>query len=266
MKTLEQLRTDIQNLYEQFFIEQNINPTTGIWNNAPNSENLRFAAMPHIGESYAEATKKILFVGQDIGKDEYCKENRMQTFVERQENVDGNTSNYFSMNHHIAGTYMETLYLLKENFPMVWDSITEFENSQNITVVQKLKHILPIALLSHVALTNFHKFVTVNRPNRQGNDNRKCYGIDGKILDLFFNEIAVLDPDVVWFQGDFLCNSHYERLAKEGRVVYIAHHPSYYQRPIKINNEMVYATTPKYVRLLVDCSVAPRYGLYKGKL
>lgn len=212
MKTLEQLREELKSLYDGFFTDNGIDPITGIWKNAPKGKNLRFATMPHIGFNYVEAPKKILFVGYDIGNDERGK---LQSFDER----DFSCLDLSKLNPHIAGTYLETLYLFAQSNDTYKEKWEYFMNSQspNVSVVRDSvgKIDLDANMLSNVALTNLHKFVTVARGSendlkevegRRGASDRDWFGLRSKIEDLLIGEIKILKPDIIWFQGLYTIN------------------------------------------------------------
>lgn len=252
MKTLEQLREEIKSLYDGFFAYNEIDPITGIWKNAPEGRNLRFATMPHIGFNYVEAPKKILFVGYDIGNDEVGK---LQSFNER----DFGCLDLSKLNPHIAGTYLETLYLFAQSDDTYKEMWEYFMNSQspNKSVIRYSvgKIDLDANMLSNVALTNLHKFVTIGRgkkndlgkvEGRKGALDRDWFGIRSKIEDLLIGEIKILKPDIIWFQGKNAINqSIWDKMVAVcdwEMSKYHSDHPSYYGK--------IKANTPQYI-----CSV-----------
>ncbi|WP_313600037.1 hypothetical protein [Epilithonimonas vandammei] len=210
---LEQLKAD----YLKFFEEFKINQTTGILEDYPS---VKFATMPHIGSKYSESKYKILFVGQDIGKDETV--NYFQDFYERNQSVE-KPSNF---NPHIAGTYSSALFLLKDLYK--WDDVWEKHNSYS-TYSQATKNILHKENenpLSFIALTNLHKFVTSSRENRAGDVDRKFIKreVEEKIL---IKEIEALKPNLVLFQGKKPSGITLEIIKSKNIEVKLAKHPSY---------------------------------------
>lgn len=210
---LEQLKAD----YLKFFEEFKINQTTGI---LEDYTSVKFATMPHIGSKYEIAKYRILFVGQDIGKDE--TKNYYQGFDERNQNVEKS----HNFNPHIAGTYSSALYLLKDYYN--WENIWE-EHKKYSTYSQATKDILHKENenpLSFVALTNLHKFVTAKRENRAGDLDRKFLkkDVEEKIL---IREIEALKPNLVLFQGKKPSDITIEKIKSKNIKVIEARHPSY---------------------------------------
>ncbi len=210
---LQQLKTD----YLKFFEEFKINQTSGILEDYPS---LKFATMPHIGSNYEEAKFKILFVGQDIGKDETT--NYFQDFDERNQSVE-KESNF---NPHIAGTYSSALYLLKDYFN--WESVWEEHNSYP-TYSQATKSIIHKENenpLSFVALTNLHKFVTAKREHRAGDSDRKFVKREVE-EEILLREVEALKPNLVLFQGKWPSDVTIEKIKSKKIQVILARHPSY---------------------------------------
>ena len=108
------MKLELDKLYRAFFLELNIDSETGEFNDK--NLQLKFASYPYIGNQYHSTTKKILFVGLDIGKDE--TPGYIQTFDERRENI-AKESNF---NPHIAGTYTTALNILKTEFVIKWEN------------------------------------------------------------------------------------------------------------------------------------------------
>jgi len=210
---LEQLKNDYLDFFEQF----KINKSTGILEDYPS---LKFATMPHIGSNYANARYRILFVGQDIGRDE--TENYFQDFDERNQNIE-KPSNF---NPHIAGTYSSALFLLKDFYN--WDDVWEKHNSYS-TYSQATKNILHKENenpLSFVALTNLHKFVSSNREHRAGDVNRKFLKREVE-EEFLLREVEALKPNLVLFQGKWPSNVTIEKILSRNIKVILARHPSY---------------------------------------
>ncbi len=238
MKTTKQIQAELTALYNDFFKKMNINPQSGLWLNAPENVHVKFETMPFLGHNYAEAPVKILFAAYDLGNDE---SDGIQTFEERHEAIVSNPSS-----PHIAGTYVATLCLLKEQYRDEWNRILANETKSNITVIKES----PDGVLEHVAITNRWKFVTANREYRQGGSDRVYRNKDAEV-ELFYKEVEILNPDIIWFQGTKGVYEYAERLKAQGRKVYIAYHPSNHFGD-EINGEKVDCRTPKYARLIIE--------------
>jgi len=193
--------------YEQFFQELEINKN-GILGKISNpryqNEKLRFSGFPYIGTKYSMAKKKILFIGLDIGEDELSCENTYHNFDSRRKVITGSVDGCSSLgfNNHISGTYISAMFLLKNDYDWdkSWNSVCAFDNKTCKSVIDILKSSLPLEVLDYVAFTNIHKFVTVNRNNRTGDENRKWYNKNEEI-DFLIDEIKIFNPDIVYFQG-----------------------------------------------------------------
>lgn len=236
MKTRKQIQEELTALYDEFFRKMNIDPQSGLWKDAPENAPVRFASMPYIGDDYAEAPVKILFAAYDLGNDELSGSDRIQTFEERHDAVVSNPSSL-----HIAGTYVTTLCLLKDQYADEWNRILTNETKSNIAVIKNS----PDGVLEHVAMTNRWKFVTVNRIQRQGSSDR-VYRNKQAEVELFYKEIEILNPDIVWFQGTKGAYEYAETLKTQGRKVYVANHPSNHFG-CEINGEKLDCRTPKYI-------------------
>lgn len=218
----ETLKNQIANLYEDiFFKDKFANKETG----EVVGTNKKIATYPYIGDKYGKSTK-ILVIGLDIGQDE--TPNSIQSFEERNQSL---KCVHDKMNFHMGGTYFTALYLLMEEL-----GYTEFyEKVKNETIfntiIKRHLHELPIENpLDYIALTNFYKYVTIGRINRKGSFDRIHIDKNKRELDLFFSEIRILNPDVLFFQSsDFqyvLSSQIIDNLKKEGRKIFIASHPS----------------------------------------
>ncbi len=241
MKTLKQIQEELTTLYNEFFAKMDIDPNSGLWKNAQECASVRFATMPFIGHSYAEAPIKILFAAYDIGNDESNDAECIQTFEERHDAVVSNPCS-----PHIAGTYVTTICLLKNQYADDWNRILANETKSNISVIKDS----PEGVLEYVAMTNRWKFVTVNRTKRQGGSDR-VYRNKQAEMELFYREVEILNPDIVWFQGPTGAYEYAKRLKAQGRRVYIAYHPSNHFGD-EINDEKVDCRTPKYARLIIE--------------
>jgi Uracil DNA glycosylase superfamily. len=233
MDALEQIKNEITSLYNDFYEKNEIDPKEGIWHNAPEGKKLRFATMPHIGEHYAEADKKILFVGLDIGMEEekyiIPLKYRRDCFVHKITNCP---------NAHVSGMMITALFLQREKYTELWNEVLENRNLQNRAIVNKMRDSFPSYILDNVAQTNFYKFVTVGRTYRTGASDRQFFSNEQeKIEELFLKEVEILNPDIIWFQGkEFEGYSVYRELKKTSKKVIVSYHPSY-----------IRACTPNYI-------------------
>ena len=232
-KTLETLKQELDNLFQKFFEDMEINKETGIVKDS----NKRFSGYPYIGEKYVEAPVKILFIPLDTGVDELKKENTYHKFESRAEKVTPNKNAKHVFNPHLAGLYATTVCLLKEELDSAkecWEYLlnasgkttsTRINNSwKNLNEEQK-------NLLSHVAYTNRYRFVTIERPEdkRSGGKDRTWLNKD-KERELLLSEIEIFNPDIIVFQGKTgLDNCNIKEL-KEKYTVFVANHPSCWQK------------------------------------
>lgn len=207
----------IEILYQNFFKEFDIDPLTGILNNHPDE---KFVTMPYIGSEYYTAKIKILFVGLDVGKDE--TPGRFQNLEQRRDNIACD----IDFNPHIAGTYCTALFLLKDEYGWQneWDNFCTYDTYSQATKIQNHKN--GENPLSFVSLTNLHKFVTIDRVNRSGNENRKFLNEEleeGLLLD----EIEILSPNIILFQGKLPSPNILKKIEEKNIEIFFAPHPSY---------------------------------------
>ena len=217
--------------YFQFFDLFDIDKKTGKLENNPN---IKFVTMPYIGSKYQSSKEKILFVGMDVGKDE--TPGRYQDFTERNINIEVDKG----FNPHIAGTYSASLYLLQEvnKWQTVWNNFSKFETYSKATKL--VHHKNDENPLSYVALTNLHKFVTIDRKNRAGDLDRKF--INKEIEENFLiEEIKLFKPDVIFFQGKLPSIMTLNRIKDMNIRIIKALHPS--NRKKGGRNPLNYAAT-----------------------
>ena len=223
----------LDEIYENFFLENKIDFKTGIVANT----NKRFATKIAIGDNYFNSTKKILFVSLDIGSDEYYNENRFQNYKERRENA-----LYYSVegrNPHMAGVYGVSMYFLKELFGWeeAWNKI---ENSNQFFREALLtnKTILPLDVLSKIAMINFYNYVTVARKDRTGGNDRFILN-EASELKLLINIINEIRPDTIIVQSKSLkgyFKNKIKPLIEHETEIYVSYHPSVFGRGIKYRN------------------------------
>lgn len=235
MNNLE-LKASLQVAYEKFMANLKIDPNTGVLGRISNPRfqilqgTLRFSGYPFIGSQYDTSTPKILVVGQDIGIDERMDENTYHSFDSRNMCIEPRKQSENWYNKHISGTYGVVLFLLKEIYGWTeyWDSYFKDRNETYKTIVDQYgPTVLPYDVLSHVAFTNLHKFVTIGRDEqRSGDENRKWYNpIQEK--ELFKAEVDIFAPDIVYIQGQSKFDWNLlDFLKKAGYRLVLSDHPS----------------------------------------
>ena len=215
------LRRNLEKAYSGFFEEMGIDADTGCLDRLPGK---KFATYPYVGSKYGD-TKKILFVGLDIGKDP--RPDRIQSFDERRASIEGKPLECH--NPHMAGTYMTALYFLKDGLD--WDSHWRKIIRADVSGQKVLRYwddLLPSENpLSYCALTNYHKFVKERRSHRSGGTDRSYLNreLERKLLN---EELEALNPDIVVFQSEkFEGKVEGLNLKKKAGVrLYVGPHPS----------------------------------------
>lgn len=202
---MNEYRLRISDCYHKaLFEDERVDKITG---NTKIDLTRKFATYPHIGSNYGNGPK-ILFVGYDIGMDE--TPGKIQNFEERR-SIE--TYNLRDKTIHIAGTYFTSLYFLKKFLKLedFWEEIKSNKYGGNFkSILNNIPEIPKENPLSYVVLTNFYKYVTINRgqkdpsnhqiKTRRGNFDRVHLDRDAEIK-LFLNEIDIFDPDIIFFQG-----------------------------------------------------------------
>ena len=175
----------------------------------------KFAAYPYIGSKYGADpdVKRLLVVGRDIGSDE--TPGRLQHFEERRRAIE--CTPLPSLNPHIAGTYFTAL---KYAFPgQEWAQVKR--RDRTCQAILKGGYALGSNPLSHIALTNFYKWVTVGRRNKGGAQD--CTHVDPHLeRALFLEEVRLLAPHLIAFQGADFDKARFRQvrdaIAVRGRV------------------------------------------------
>ena len=212
----KELKVQLKKVYEKFFRDFGINKKTGLTGEFPDK---RFACYPYIGSNYGKSTK-ILIVGLDIGADG----EGIISFQKRNSSIE--KKDLYNHNPHIAGTYFTALYFLKKKLGWEnnWNKIKNFQTCQKI--LKEQKELLPEENpLSYISLTNFHKFVSVNRGDRAGSQDRKHFKKEIE-LGFFIDEVKVFNPDIIVCQSTGF-EKKKETLLKTGKRVFVGPHPSY---------------------------------------
>ena len=192
----------------------------------------RFSGMPFIGNDYGKFYPKILIVGEDIGSDECVNDNAkdingtplyFHDFDSKRKNCV--TGKYKA---HLAGTYMTALYLLRncDKFKDMWE---ESMCDRTAHWALKMLSASQIAEIAHtIALTNLHKFVTVVRTGKSGDEDRNWIDHD-KEFATFIEEVKCFAPDIIILQAiNSMTNEDIEQIKQVagGAPVYRLTHPS----------------------------------------
>lgn len=214
-KSIEKLYSDL--LFKDSFVDRE----TGI----VQSTNKKFETYPFIGSSYGKL-KRILVVGLDIGKEECI--GKIQTFENRKSSIEGRFID--EHNPHISGTYFTVLYFLKEELGFVekWNEIADKGTFKKL--LRNYKNEFPKENpLSFIALSNYYKFVTLERIKRTGDQDR-IHLSKKREDELFLKEVEILNPEIIIFQGVRFQNAEFSKIIsqflKDDRKVYIGRHPS----------------------------------------
>ena len=228
-----ELQKDIHKiLVEDFSKAMGFNEETGV---LPNGQR-RFSGMPFIGNDYGKLSPKILIVGEDIGSDERRSDNTYHNFDTKRKNCV--TGKYEA---HLAGTYMTALYLLRncDKFKDMWK---ESMCDRTAHWALKMLSASQIAEVAHtIALTNLHKFVTVDRPGKSGGDDRIWIDHD-KEFATFIEEVKCFAPDIIILQAiNSMTNEDIEQIkqAAGGASVYKLTHPSTRKRGGRIVHNLI---------------------------
>ena len=222
------LKKDIHKiLVEDFSKAMGFNEDTGL---LPNGEK-RFSGMPFIGNDYGKFYSKILIVGEDIGSDECVKDNAkdINGTPLYYHDFDSKRKNCMAVKYaHLAGTYMTALYLLRkcDKFKDMWE---ESMCEKTAHWALKMLSASQIEEIAHaIALTNLHKFVTVNRKGKSGAEDRIWIDHD-KEFATFIEEVKCFAPDIIILQAiNSMTNEDIEQIkqAVKGVAVYKLTHPS----------------------------------------
>ena len=230
-------------LVKDFSKAMGFDKETGI---LPNSKK-RFTGMPFVGFRYSEQTPKILIVGEDIGSDECVINNTKDIngtplyyhdFHSKRKNCVNMTGKY---NAHLAGTYMTALYLLRncDKFKDMWK---ESMCDRTAHWALKMLSASQIAEIAHtIALTNLHKFVTVVRTGKSGDEDRNWIDHD-KEFATFIEEVKCFAPDIIILQAiNSISEAEIEQIkqAAGGASVYKLTNPSTRKRGGRIVHNLI---------------------------
>ena len=235
------MQSELKTKYQELFKKFGIDEKTGCLNNTPN---IKFPTFPYIGSKYG-LSKKILIVGLDIGSDE--KVGGIQSFEERRKAIEDKLVS--KHNPHIAGTYFTALFFLKDNLNLqnYWNKLKNCPTCQR--ALQNQEELPDVNLLSYIALTNYYKFVSVNRKNKTGGENRIHLNQEEENT-LLIDEIKALNSDIIIFQSKNFKNKHYDLLLKIkdlGKRVIVIYHPSIRGKLIKLREPERYLETAEFI-------------------
>lgn len=223
------IKEKIESYYIKFFKEVGVDFKSGV---LKNNKALKFATYPYIGDEYGKNTR-ILFIGLDIGKDEYQKSiggfEKRQESIGNKENYNNHNKNKRTYNPHIAGTLVTAAYFSNKRV------LGKIKNAKNYKDAIRILHTDIKNPLSYIALTNFYKFVTQKRNNRTGSNNRMHISPESRKHEwnLLLNEIKIFNPKIIIFQSvEFLHHKYkdfFNELKKENKKkikIYIGPHPA----------------------------------------
>ena len=188
--TRDEVVANLEETHQRFFQEMGINQQSGIRSRFGGSGR-RFVCHPYVGSQYGESTR-ILFVGQDVGKDP----GHLQSFEERRRAIEDKPLR--DHNAHIAGTFCVALSLLPPEYG--WGAIDDSDRT-----CQRLLRLCPEAWekdnpLSFIGLTNYYKWATMGRTLRSGSSDRRLES-PATERQFLIDEIRCYRPEVVVFQG-----------------------------------------------------------------
>ena len=235
-KVAKKVEENLKNLYGGLFEDSsefkiNVNKKSGDLNKYPS---FKFETYPYVGKNYGRK-KKILFIGQEVGKVD--KEGQYQTFRERRNAVWRRKSHKNKdlnpeYNPHIAGTYLLSLFFLKENmyYNKLWNKIKDrkrsFINIMKNKEIPKKNNKDP---LTYIALTNIRKFVNKKKEKRSGKI-KYPEGSDTKQIERKFlkKEVDLFRPKIIVFQGKSFVKKFdlIQSISKKEREIYVGHHPA----------------------------------------
>jgi len=220
---------NIKILYEEFFK----NPNLGIQKNGrfPKKSRwsfLRFPTYPLIGSQYTkDKDLRVLFIGLEIGRDEK-PDGGIIDFDEKRKLVE----NINKHNPHVYGMGIATIFLLRKLFTKgQWKKISKGKTYKD--TFNLVKNIKPnFNPLSHIAMTNCYKFVTIKRKSRLGGTDRRHISTNDE-WNLIEKEVKILKPKFLVFESkDFEKDIWFQPLIHEiisqnkNLKVYISNHPS----------------------------------------
>lgn len=218
----------IEKVYEEILFKDNfVDRKTGI---VSKDKTRKLATYPYIGSKYGKA-KKVLIVGFDIGNDE-CKGEICS--LEHRNQIESNSLR--DLNPHIGGTYFTALYFLKDDLNLndFWEETKSTKYGKTFaTILRKVPKLPDVNPLSYIAMTNFYKYVTIDRTSSRRGDFDRIFIDREKEVNLFLSEVEVLNPDIVFFQSKGFQNLDRkikDALLDKGIEAHYGYHPSDYSQ------------------------------------
>ena len=226
--SIDSIQKSIENRYKNFFAKFKINKKNGRFPRKSRWSFLRFPTYPFIGSRYAENNSfRVLFIGLEIGKDENAG-GEIIGFDKKRMLVEDTEKH----NPHVYGMGVATIFLLKKLFKKnQWEKI--YKGKTYMNTFNLAKNIKPnFNPLSHIAMTNCYKFVTINSKSRLSSKDGKHISTDAE-WDLLEEEIMILKPNFLVFESKKFAKDHwfqpliYEiKKQNKNTKVYISNHPS----------------------------------------
>ena len=188
--------SDLNSAHQHFFRHLGIDPETGSI-----SKDRKFAGYPYVGAQYGTDPdcRKLLVVGLDSGQDKSPGGGPFRDRGEFEKAADDP-----KLNAHMAGTYFTAL---RYACPPDWGwRLVEAQQETCERLLKKrgwglvLKE-LKANPLKYIAFTNYYKWVTKGRENRSGGTDRRHFVDEQAEIDLVHEEVRILQPDIVVFQG-----------------------------------------------------------------
>ena len=211
--------------HQRLFRLMGIDPDTG---SGSTSGDRKFAGYPYVGAEYGteHRVRKLLVVGLDAGHDQNPGGGPTRDTGQFEQAITDP-----DINPHMAGVCFTAL---RYAFPPDWGwSLVE---TRQETCQRLLKRGWGLILkelkgnpLQYIAFTNFYKWVTKGRTDRGGGQDRVHFNRRFEI-NLFHEEVRILQPDIVVFQGtDFRKPAFTDtRSFVEGIAdCYVVRHPAY---------------------------------------
>ena len=211
-------------IYWLFLRRMGIDPQTGDLPTSLSSDR-KLATYPYIGSRYGTdpEVKRLLVVGLEVAHDERI-ERGIMSLEQRRRTIE--CKPVAGHNPHIAGTYFTALkYACPQHG---WDRFAHSDKTCK-ALLKAGRNLLERNPLSYIALTNFYKWVTKGAVKTDGPRDRKNFRPDLEI-QLFLDEVRVLDPDIVVFQSAEYGKSRFQDVRKRVRDMageyHVLEHPS----------------------------------------
>lgn len=234
LQGISEYRSRLKEVYRHFFVRMDINPDTG---DLPPwfSQTQKFACYPYIGSLYGY--RRLLVVGLEVAHDNPAGDG-IQSFEGRRRAIEDKRVD--KHNPHIAGTYFTAL---RYGHPEIgWDRFADSQLSceKILKSGEDLPRTNPLSL---IALTNFYKWVTKGARRTAGTRDRVNFARELE-EELFAEEVRILEPEVVVFQGREYAEPRFRRMREwVERMVeecYVVYHPSNRMRNGRLPRNVVH--------------------------